>query len=50
MKFSEWGYTRPDYSEVKKKINSCKNKMQSALSYQMLRNTNCSRRWSNVDE
>ena len=37
MKFSEWGYTRPDYSEVKKKINDCKSKMQNAGSYQMLR-------------
>ena len=27
MKFSEWGYTRPDYSEVKKKVNDCKSKM-----------------------
>ena len=38
MKFTEWGYTRPDYSEVKLKIDDCKNKMQNALSYQMFRN------------
>ena len=37
MKFSEWGYTRPDYSEVKKKVNDCKSKMQNAISYQMFR-------------
>ena len=37
MKFSEWGYTRPDYSEVKKKINDCKNNMQNATSYQIFR-------------
>ena len=37
MKFSEWGYTRPDYSEVKKNINDCKNKMLNAMSYQMFR-------------
>ena len=24
MKFAEWGYTRPDYAEVKKKINNSK--------------------------
>ena len=37
MKFSTWNYTRPDYSEVKKKINNFKDKMQNATSYQMLR-------------
>ena len=37
MKFSEWSYTRPDYSEIKKKINNCKSKMQNAFSYQMFR-------------
>lgn len=37
MKFSEWVYTRPDYSEVKRKINDCKNKMLKAMSYQMFR-------------
>ena len=37
MKFSEWGYTRPDYSEVKRKVSDCKSKMQSAVSYQMFR-------------
>ena len=35
MKFSAWGYTRPDYSEVKKKVNDCKSKMRNAISYQM---------------
>ena len=39
MKFSEWGYTRPDYSEIKIKINDCKNKMQKAASYQMFRDS-----------
>ncbi len=34
MQFSKWKYTRPDYSEVKKKINDCKNRMQNAASYQ----------------
>lgn len=38
MKFSKWDYTRPDYPEVKKKINSYKYKMQNAISYQMFRN------------
>lgn len=37
MKFSAWNYTRPDYSEVKKKINHYKDKMQNATSYQMFR-------------
>ena len=37
MIFSAWDYTRPDYTEVKKKINDCKIKMQNAISYQMLR-------------
>ncbi len=37
MKFSEWSYTRPDYSAVKKKISDCKSKMQNAGSYQMFR-------------
>ncbi len=37
MKFSEWSYRRPDYSEIKIKINECKNKMQKAMSYQMFR-------------
>lgn len=37
MKFSKWDYVRPDYSEVKKKINACKNNMQSAASYQAFR-------------
>lgn len=35
MKFSEWEYTRPDYEEIRKRINGCKNKMHSAASYQM---------------
>lgn len=34
MQFSKWKYTRPDYSEVKKKINDCKNRMQNAASCQ----------------
>lgn len=38
-KFSTWEYTRPDYSEIKKKISDCKNKMQNAASYQMFRDT-----------
>lgn len=38
MKFSKWNYTRPNYSEVKEKINDCKGKMQNAMSYQILRN------------
>lgn len=37
MKFSEWNYTRPDYSAVKKKIDGCKNKMQNAVSYPSFR-------------
>lgn len=37
MKFLELGYTRPDYSAVKDKMNDCKNKMQRAMSYQMFR-------------
>ena len=37
IKFSKWDYTRPDYSEVKKKITDCKNKMQSASSYPIFR-------------
>ena len=37
MKFSSWDYTRPDYSDVKNKINACKDKMQNALSYPMFR-------------
>lgn len=37
MKFSAWCYTRPDYSEVKKRINDCKNNMQNAVSYQAFR-------------
>lgn len=37
MKFSTWNYTRPDYPAVKKKINDCKNRMQSAISYQAFR-------------
>lgn len=37
MKFSEWAYIRPDYSEVKRKINDCKSKMQNAVSCQMFR-------------
>lgn len=37
MKFSKWDYTRPDYSKVKKNISDCRNKMQNATSYQMLR-------------
>ncbi|MDE6387572.1 MAG: hypothetical protein K2L82_07180 [Lachnospiraceae bacterium] len=37
MRFSAWDYTRPDYAEVKKKINDCKNLMQIATSYQMFR-------------
>lgn len=36
-KFSTWNYTRPDYSEVKRKINDCKNKMLGAISYQTFR-------------
>ena len=36
-KFSTWDYTRPDYSEVRKKINDCKSRMQNASSYQMFR-------------
>lgn len=39
MKFSEWCYTRPDYSEVKIKIDDCKNKMRKAMSYQMFRDS-----------
>jgi len=37
MKFSTWDYIRPAYSEVKKKINDCKNRMRNAMSYQMFR-------------
>ncbi len=37
MKFSTWQYTRPDYSEIKKKIGYCKNRMHHATSYQMFR-------------
>lgn len=37
MKFSAWNYTRPDYEEVKKRINASKNRMLSATSYQMFR-------------
>lgn len=36
-KFSTWKYTRPDYSDVKKKINDCKNRMLNAMSYQGFR-------------
>lgn len=36
-KFSTWNYTRPDYEEVKKRINASKNRMLSATSYQMFR-------------
>lgn len=43
MKFSEWSYTRPDYPEVRNKINSYKSKMQNASSYQMFRDA-----WLNV--
>ncbi|HBA51155.1 MAG TPA: hypothetical protein DCZ91_25815 [Lachnospiraceae bacterium] len=37
MKFSQWNYTRPDYSQVKKNISDYRNKMQNATSCQMLR-------------
>ena len=37
MKFSEWDYVRPDYPEVKKRINDCKSRMQRAASYQAFR-------------
>ena len=37
MKFSEWIYTRPDYSEIREKINDCKSRMLNAVSYQMFR-------------
>lgn len=37
MKFSEWSYTRPDYPEVKKKMNDCKSRMKNAISYQTFR-------------
>ena len=37
MKFSEWNYTRPDYSEIREKINNCKSRMLNAVSYQMFR-------------
>lgn len=37
MKFSKWNYIRPDYSEVKKKLKDYKNRMQTAMSYQMFR-------------
>lgn len=43
MRFSEWVYTRPDYLEVKSKINNYKSKMQNASSYQMLRDA-----WLNI--
>ena len=37
MKFSKWNYVRPDFSQVKKRINDCKNNMQNAMTYQMFR-------------
>lgn len=37
MKFSKWNYVRPDFSQVKKRINDCKNSMQNAMTYQMFR-------------
>lgn len=37
MKFSKWYYTRPHYSEIKKKLKDCKNRMKTAMSYQMFR-------------
>ncbi len=37
MKFSKWNYVRPDYSQVKKRINDCKSRMQRAVSYQAFR-------------
>lgn len=37
MKFSKWNYTRPDYSQVKKKISDYRNKIQNATSYQIFR-------------
>lgn len=37
MKFSEWSYTRPDYSEIKTRICDCKNGMEKAMSYQVFR-------------
>lgn len=37
MKFSEWRYTRPDYTAVKEKMNDCKSRMQKAVSYQIFR-------------
>lgn len=36
-KFSIWAYMRPDYAEVKARINVCKNKMLCAVSYPMFR-------------
>lgn len=43
MKFSEWSYTRPDYSAVRNKITGYKSEMQNASSYQALRDA-----WLNV--
>lgn len=37
MKFSKWNYVRPDFLQVKKRINDCKNSMQNAMNYQMFR-------------
>ena len=37
MKFSTWKYTRPDYAEVRERINSCKERMGNAASYEMFR-------------
>lgn len=39
MKFSEWSYTRPDYSAVRNKITGYKNEMLNASSYRALRDT-----------